>query len=166
MEELAFILVIHEKKKIGCRIKIKILQVFDIPLEQNFNRRNKRYSWIRLLFAKWGKRVYTSKSENFTWHYCKYWIHHILMNVYFLVHWMHQQCDLVIGAIGITTTRIMLVDLSTGYLYSSVTFMIPMPNSRNNIAAVVKPFQLPVKQICFSILKKIQLSITNPTETK
>ncbi len=58
---------------------------------------------------------------------------------------MHQQCDLVMGAMGITTSRIVLVDFSTGYLYSSVTFMTPMPDSMNNIAAVVKPFQLPVK---------------------
>ncbi|EFX79067.1 hypothetical protein DAPPUDRAFT_245404 [Daphnia pulex] len=56
----------------------------------------------------------------------------------------YSQCDLVMGAIGITTTRIVLVDFSTGYLYSSVTFMTPMPDSMNNIAAVVKPFQLPI----------------------
>ncbi|EFX79068.1 hypothetical protein DAPPUDRAFT_104768 [Daphnia pulex] len=62
----------------------------------------------------------------------------------FAFYLANGQCDLVMGAIGITTTRIVLVDLSSGYLYSSVTFMIPMPDSMNNIAAVVKPFQLPV----------------------
>lgn len=63
----------------------------------------------------------------------------------------YQQCDLVLGGIGITNPRIFLVDLSAGYLFSSVSFVIPMPNSENNIAAVVKPFQIRVKSI-FSLV--------------
>jgi hypothetical protein len=44
--------------KILCVFLITILQVFDIPFEQNFNRRKERYSWIRLLFGEWGKRAF------------------------------------------------------------------------------------------------------------
>lgn len=56
----------------------------------------------------------------------------------------YQQCDWVIGAIAISNSRMILVDFSHGYLYSSIAFFIPMPNSANYIAAVAKPFQIPV----------------------
>jgi hypothetical protein len=56
-----------------------------------------------------------------------------------------QECDLVMGAIGMTNTRLPVLDFSQGYYYTGIAFMIPMPGNSNNVAAVVKPFQLPVK---------------------
>ena len=41
----------------------------------------------------------------------------------------YQQCDLVIGAIAISNSRMILVDFSHGYLHWSIAFFIPIPNS-------------------------------------
>ena len=45
-----------------------------------------------------------------------------------------------------TTRRYATAEFSSGILYSTIAFMIPMPEPMNNVAAVVKPFQLWVKR--------------------
>lgn len=48
------------------------------------------------------------------------------------------------GAFAMSANRKALIDFSQGYIYTSNAFVIPMPDSSNNIAAVIKPFQLSV----------------------
>ncbi|EFX79069.1 hypothetical protein DAPPUDRAFT_245402 [Daphnia pulex] len=62
------------------------------------------------------------------------------------------KCDLVMGAIAMTNIRLPVLDFSQGYYYTGIAFMIPMPGNSNNVAAVVKPFQLPVWIAILTIL--------------
>ncbi|KAI9559876.1 hypothetical protein GHT06_013883 [Daphnia sinensis] len=53
-------------------------------------------------------------------------------------------CDLVIGAIVMTTGRAMLMDFAEGYTYTTVAMLIPMPEPSENASAITKPFQISV----------------------
>ncbi|EFX77449.1 hypothetical protein DAPPUDRAFT_321338 [Daphnia pulex] len=54
----------------------------------------------------------------------------------------NRQCDIVVGAYAMTAARLVTAELVPGVFYSSVASVIAMPESMNNVAAVVKPFQL------------------------
>ncbi|EFX77451.1 hypothetical protein DAPPUDRAFT_247527 [Daphnia pulex] len=51
------------------------------------------------------------------------------------------QCDIVVGAFAMTAARLVISEFVPGVFYTSVASVIAMPESMNNVAAVVKPFQ-------------------------
>ncbi|EFX85819.1 hypothetical protein DAPPUDRAFT_98464 [Daphnia pulex] len=62
-----------------------------------------------------------------------------------LAHYMATgKCDLVIGPIILTPSRLAIMDLAEGYMYTSVALLIPMPKPTDNAESLVKPFQLSV----------------------
>lgn len=46
-----------------------------------------------------------------------------------------------------TPSRLAIMDLAEGYMYTSVALLIPMPKPTDNAESLVKPFQLSVNNI-------------------
>ena len=55
-----------------------------------------------------------------------------------------KEADLVLGGTASTSNRIKKIDFSTPWLETPIGFLIPYPTSNENIAAIVKPFDLTV----------------------
>ena len=51
---------------------------------------------------------------------------------------------MVLGGTASTSNRIKIIDFSTPWLETPIGFLIPYPTSNENIAAIVKPFDLTV----------------------
>jgi hypothetical protein len=53
-----------------------------------------------------------------------------------------------------TPDRYALMDFAEGYAYSTVVILIPMPESSDNGAAIVLPFQFSVKHFLINKINK------------
>ncbi|EFX85831.1 hypothetical protein DAPPUDRAFT_313677 [Daphnia pulex] len=54
------------------------------------------------------------------------------------------KCDLVIGALLMTSRRFATMDLAEGYAYTDAALLIPMPELSDNYCAILQPFNLTV----------------------
>ncbi|KAI9559875.1 hypothetical protein GHT06_013882 [Daphnia sinensis] len=55
------------------------------------------------------------------------------------------KCDLMMGTIVMTTSRLPFMDFAEGYSYTTAAVLMPMPESTSNTEAIIKPFQISVR---------------------
>ena len=57
----------------------------------------------------------------------------------------HQEADFALGGFLATSLDVKTIDFSAPWTEAPCFFLIPFPTSSENIAAIVKPFDLKVK---------------------
>ena len=51
---------------------------------------------------------------------------------------------MIIGTAVMSNNRFAVMDFAEGFAYTAVALVIPMPESSDNSAAIIRPFQIPV----------------------
>lgn len=54
---------------------------------------------------------------------------------------------MIVGAVTIALSRHASMDFAQGFMHTPVAILIPMPEPSNNVASVIKPFQITVSTV-------------------